>query len=146
MSSCRKKISEKALIANRFKQISKAAPIKRNDEETKLLEKTLDCCTENRTGILIVKVDSKNHIEMATNLAMKPRTADKLASILAGVIMRVASEVGISADLFIGKIVEKVGYFTEELLSGEMLKRMEEESNGKDDTGIAQARGLRQVH
>lgn len=127
MSSCRKKISEKTAIANRLKQMDKVAPFKRTDE-IKAIEHVHDVCAENGTAALIVTVDSECRMEMTANFVIKPKATDYLARVLASIIIRVSSEVEVSTDWFIGNIVERVGYLTEALLSGEILKRMEEKN------------------
>ena len=123
MSSVRKHISEKKIIANAFKQYDKIFSHKKNDE-SELLDKVVDACTDKGKLILAIMIDKQSRGDCVTNIGDEPNV---FAKILAGLIVRLASDTGISTDSFISKIIAETDIFTEKFLSGKMWEKMKEE-------------------
>ena len=89
-----------------------------------MLDKVADACTDKDKLILAIMFDKQGRGDCVTNIGDEPNV---FAKILAGLIVRLASDTGISTDSFISKIIAETDIFTEKFLSGKMWEKMKEE-------------------
>lgn len=132
MSSRRKKISEKRVIANAFKQVDKI--VAKSDKESEKFLKALNEWKKAGSAVLGVRIAMPNMVaEIATNIPLKSDCTDFFARVFAAMLLRVSSDLKIGVDGFLGDVAKHLSKTTEDLLSGKLMSRVKEEEIGKEE-------------